>query len=540
MKESRILKSDQQQVAGSTGELARAIVDSSDHVSSNRETSKLNRIQLRALENIGFLAEAMHKTGTVTFLKAEEALLNLRQCSPSFGEVPYSVTAGALAALLGHVHGIDFVDGLSQKHPIIALHPMGGGEPMEFQLILKRVMKAHRAEEEPVEEESPDEPEAAKEPELKTVLLVGGLFDDNGGKRSGVMDQIRTELGRVSCRIEEYNGGTIEDLRTAAAEAVSPHIDFVWWFASCENKLTKRLLQDLKRRKPSMILVTSKRNDNPTHYSTQDLLAHALGLHSNLLVEIRKVYPENVGRGILSFETLDPLGNLVQSRTATIPSLTFMLWQRCCQLSEFTRVQSHRTSADILPPSLWNAHDDFYDIIRYYAKQFSFLIRPSKFTERFLGASSFRCVAGFPSQRVGEGAFVSRRNVDKEAIGPESMVYAEQDEDGSVRYAGEHKPSVDTPIHLRLYEKFPWVNYIIHGHAYVEGATFTKHNVPCGALEEVDEIVAAVLESAWDDTNNMPFCINLVGHGCIILANTRDQLKGIPLRARDVPEILVR
>ena len=54
---------------------------------------------------------------------------------------------------------------------------------------------------------------------------------------------------------------------------------------------------------------------------------------------------------------------------------------------------------------------------------------------------------------------------------------------------------MDTPVQVRLYKTIPHINYIVHGHVYVKGAPFTKEAIPCGALEEVDEIMELIYNS---------------------------------------------
>ena len=132
---------------------------------------------------------------------------------------------------------------------------------------------------------------------------------------------------------------------------------------------------------------------------------------------------------------------------------------------------------------------------------------------RFLGNSSFRCQRGFPSFRGNKDIiFVSRRNVDKRFIDKDHFVGSVLLEDGSVGYYGEYKPSVDTPIQLRLYNLLPKINFMIHSHCYINAAPFTKTPVPCGAVEEVDEIMEIIGQG-----RSQPFyAINLIGHGLLL------------------------
>ena len=106
-------------------------------------------------------------------------------------------------------------------------------------------------------------------------------------------------------------------------------------------------------------------------------------------------------------------------------------------------------------------------------------------------------------------------------------------EDNNVYYWGSKKPSVDTPIQLRLYEALPNINYMIHAHVYLENAEYTNNAVPCGAIEEVEEVLSKI-----KDKNTDYFEINLIGHGCLVFANNTSQIKNIQYKSRPSPEIL--
>lgn len=102
-----------------------------------------------------------------------------------------------------------------------------------------------------------------------------------------------------------------------------------------------------------------------------------------------------------------------------------------------------------------------------------------------------------------------------------------------VYYFGDAKPSVDTPVQLRLYRLFPNINYMIHAHCYVKDGFFTNTPIPCGGLEEVEEITRIVY-----DTNETRYAFNLIGHGCIIMGQTVKDLKSFTFIKRPMPEKL--
>ena len=120
----------------------------------------------------------------------------------------------------------------------------------------------------------------------------------------------------------------------------------------------------------------------------------------------------------------------------------------------------------------------------------------------------FRCARGFPSVRSGGLVFVSRRDVDKRYVGPEAFVAVDLDCGSGCRYYGPEKPSVDTPVKVRLYQHYGLVRYMLHSHTYVDGAPTTSEPIPCGAVEESDAI-----RSILPDPSAVDFAVNLRGHG---------------------------
>ena len=102
-----------------------------------------------------------------------------------------------------------------------------------------------------------------------------------------------------------------------------------------------------------------------------------------------------------------------------------------------------------------------------------------------------------------------------------------------VEYYGNTKPSVDTPIQIKLFNEYPNINFIMHGHVYVDGARFTEQIIPCGVVEEYDDIA-----KLYSDKTVKSFAVNLKGHGCILCADSVENLKGFgKYVGRPFPEI---
>jgi hypothetical protein len=313
------------------------------------------------------------------------------------------------------------------------------------------------------------------------------------------------------------NGGYFSDLKNIIDSL--QNYDIIFWFVNVPNDLPK--IRNIKDIYPHKIVVTSKRNVKGT-YSFMSLIVRAIALKSNLLLEFSEDHGTYVGR------VIDPLGAVWCDYCADFGVVAHKLVNRASQLSRFTRCATFNAGEGIDAPD----ESEFFAIVKAYAETFHSLIHPEDGVTRFLGNASFRCERGFPSFRNGELIFVSRRNVDKRYIGKESFVASRLNGD-RVEYFGDDKPSVDTPVQLRLYDYFTDVNYMVHSHTYIKGAPFTSHPIPCGALEEFGEIVSLV-----DNSRSVNFSVNLLGHGSLVFAGCIDYLREIAYVARSIPEIV--
>ncbi len=68
-------------------------------------------------------------------------------------------------------------------------------------------------------------------------------------------------------------------------------------------------------------------------------------------------------------------------------------------------------------------------------------------------------------------------------------------------------------------------------------APFTERSIPCGALEEVREVMDAI-DKYYPDRDQNAYRLNLLGHGCIIMGNTLSDVDNIEFVARKFPEII--
>ena len=368
------------------------------------------------------------------------------------------------------------------------------------------------------------------------ILFVGGSWDLKGGKPSKIVDEFASNLPDVKV----YNGGNYNDLGAILESCVN--YDTVIWWANVPNDLPK--IRDVKEINYKAMLVSSKRNVDGK-YSFQELLQRSFALKSNLTVEFTKV------NNLYNMKLFDPLGNVWYDGTS-IKDCSEELVDRLTFIKTITR-ESTISSEESIGALAWFFNmfkeemykssnnpvvpikNDCLNIVKEYAFNLAEATFQTTDVKRFLGNASFRCPKGFPSFRDGKYIFVSKRNVNKEYIGIEEFVPVYL-EDGKVYYCGDNKPSVDTPIQVRMYEKLPNINYMIHSHCYIEGAPFTKTALPCGALEEVNEILDLINDYYDSDYNRDFYLINLTGHGSIMMSKNPEQLRNIKMVGRNLPE----
>jgi ribulose-5-phosphate 4-epimerase/fuculose-1-phosphate aldolase len=365
---------------------------------------------------------------------------------------------------------------------------------------------------------------------MTKVLIVGGTFDTEGGRPSKLIDSMFKEITEAEgYKVTLFNGGLVTSLHNIILPSVTDY-QIVMWFANVPNDVDK--LRDVKSVNPKCILITSKRNDD-NKYTFAELISRALAIKANITIEFSKHDDK------FNMMLFDPLGNVFYDGFE-VSEMCNKLLIRVNQLLHFTRVPSVQDTKNEAPSILGDI--EFFEFARNCSDIFHNLIRPARGTERFLGNMSFRCQNGFPSFRGKNGIiYVSKRNVDKSEINAASFVPTYLDEEMTVKYFGDNKPSVDTPVQLRLYKLFPWANYMLHAHCYVDTTCIpntmmlsTNTPVPCGALEEVAEIYNIIprtindLDSTVQLFNkNAPrlLAINLKGHGCILIAKDTEIFK---------------
>jgi len=364
------------------------------------------------------------------------------------------------------------------------------------------------------------------------IAIIGGTWDRNYGKSSSIVSQVIhrmiQEANALDCSIVlTHNGGYYWSLPVLIDQMKIQDPDIIFWFMNVPNDLAKH--NNIKAEFPKAILITSK-NNYDKHYTFQEMAARALALKSNLFIEVTKEHQRYHGR------LFDPLGNAWTMKTPDFPYLVMQALKRAVHLKSVTRKSTTWSpeAPDMIPASLTNGK--FFKIVQKSADKFHELIHPAEGVKRFLGNASFRCMNGFPSLRAMNGyIYVSRRNVDKRALGPDEFVQVGYNESKDiVWYRGEHKPSVDTVVQVQLYRWLRNIRFMMHSHVYVKYAPFTENMVPCGGFEEIGEIKYAV--NKHDINPERAFAINLIGHGSLICARVPENFWGFKYIPRPSPE----
>lgn len=382
------------------------------------------------------------------------------------------------------------------------------------------------------------------------ILFVGGNFDKNDGRPSSVVAKMVSELERTAfgSAIDVVNGGNY-DLLPGVLDK-TPDYDIVFWFANVPNDLGK--VRNVKEIAPKVMLVTSKRNDNGK-YEFNELVQRALGSKSNLLFEFSKV-PKTK---LFHIRVIDPLGcvwydgenigeavqsamdRLVYLKGITRQSTVSSNVDKSLVLSWYFdsfKTEEKKSDAEVSIPD----QTLFVELVREYAVKLQEAMPDIK-VERFLGNASLklppqigRCGKGMPSFKQDGMVFVSRRNVPKRFIELSDFVPVYM-EDGQLFYCGDSKPSVDTPVQIRLYDALPEIRYMVHTHSYIKSAPYTGYAIPCGAVEEVDEVLG-VVDRSFKSRDLARYAINMKGHGSIIMASTVEGLRGYTFIKRPFPE----
>ncbi len=328
------------------------------------------------------------------------------------------------------------------------------------------------------------------------TLIVGGDFGDNP-KASSVINKIAEHFSG-----EVINGGSIEYLIYLSQRLMG--YELVLWMPNLENFVNKIY----PKKEPGTVLICSKvlRPDR----DRGDAVARIFKMNGNAVITV------NTDTKPYKFELLDALANNwwrgtdISELAAYVTDL--FIWTK-------QSIRFNSKLAEFAPNELVELDgnmNELCDIVHMVADRVE-----NERGGRYFGNVSTRCAAMFPSMRVPHNiVLMSARNSPKKHLTGDDFVPTKLI-DKTVLYHGNKKPSVDAPIQLSMYEKYPQLNFIIHGHAFLKEAPFTKHYFPCGDMREFE----AVNNELTDDTGI--FLINLKNHGFLIGARSLEGLKFI-------------
>ena len=319
------------------------------------------------------------------------------------------------------------------------------------------------------------------QPEIKSSNIITKLFENF--------------LDDNKYSILSFNG-------TDGAIRNTQNKDLILWFPDISNEEEK----NYPKKDKGAVLICSKVMREG--YSELDAITRIFKMNGNAVVAIYKDDPKK-----MRFKLIDALGNCWID--------TYDINMLCVAIREFYDWTKKSIRVSLKYNQLPKEISDMYlsgnklDFFIYINNKLSNKV-VSAIGKRFFGNLSTRCMKLFPTVRKQHDIyFISPRNVDKSKLTEKDFIIC----DKTFHYYGDRKPSVDSPIQISLYNKFPEINYMIHGHAYISDVEMTSEYVPCGDMREVDEIL-----KIWGDE---PMNINLKNHGFIIVAKTLEELDNI-------------
>jgi hypothetical protein len=315
----------------------------------------------------------------------------------------------------------------------------------------------------------------------KTLIVGGGIQRMNN---SGIVTKMAKHLGGM---ITMCNG----ILPTFPLDQ-----DLIIWMPDIDNEKPK----DYPKKKQGAVLICSKvMREGYTHI---DSVSRIFKMRGNAVIEIYKNE-----YGIYEFELRDALNNSWCNRTSNLIYLVdsiieLYIWTKC---SIRKSLEKGLFSEPVI--------DNIEEVERFLRinEELSHKVAVGC-GNRYFGNYSTRCTRLFPNMISNENWYLfSGRNTPKDCIKIEDMVPCTDE-----RYYGDRKPSVDAPVQIDIYKKFPELKFMIHGHAFIVNNETTKNYFPCGDLREVKEVVEMIKIGIRT--------INLKNHGFLIVGESVDEI----------------
>lgn len=221
----------------------------------------------------------------------------------------------------------------------------------------------------------------------------------------------------------------------------------------------------------------------------------------------------------------DPLGTEWYEGVSVI-ALVRELMDRIVFLLKTHRERTYKTDRVLDVPD----NEEFFKYVRDVGEIFHKTVPHTDGVTRLMGNASFR--------GNDDVIYTSERDMDKSLITRKHFVPSFIGDDGKTYYYGDVKPSKDTVVQLKLYQKLKNINFIVHCHCHIEDAPFTKQPVPCGSLEEISEVFDVIKNSYNNDFDKEYYAINLIGHGCLVFGSDLNKMRQAKYLTRKLPERL--
>lgn len=389
--------------------------------------------------------------------------------------------------------------------------------------------------------------------EMKSIV-IGGNFHTNPPEyrpSSKIVSELANRLGAQS-----WSGGTLHDLEYFATnnrivlpehhEGI-PHQDTDYVGLTQHGSLERQTAQNyglivwmptvdnsedtfVPRKLVGATLIVSKVMRKDT--TIADAVSRIFKFNANAVILIDKKQNQHY-----TFTLVDALGNQWGKPSTKLMDLAKTIEQFHTWTRRSVRYRS-KSVKDMI--DFDNTLTRFLAIVHDLADQ------NAEVQGRHFGNCSTRCSSLFPSvtiltevsslnpdetkvkahieDEVPHYVLVSKRNTDKAHLQPDDMVAVHRKmSSNEVLCLDDDKPSVDTPVHLLLYNSFPNHNFYIHGHGYIKDVPMTEEYFACGDVREAHSVHELIATNS--KLSHKCGALNLLNHGFFIYAETLDQLE---------------
>lgn len=347
-------------------------------------------------------------------------------------------------------------------------------------------------------------------------MIVGGRWGDNPKPSSVVR-----KLSHCFDSFYIFNGeGSSKDLPSL----LDYEADLILWMPDIDNEEKKFYPYKTK----GQVLICSKVMREG--YTKMDAISRIFAMHGNAVIAITKPDDQYV------FELIDALGN-----TWFTGSDIQALAEKIREFYNFTK-SAIRIGSEPLP----NHSVEMFPRSHFDEDRIEALIDANdklsadimtQCGNRFFGNISTRCQKLFPSLRGNTGIFVSPRNSDKSSLTARDLLLCHFDpyKNKVIYHNGRgESPSVDTPVQLKIYRSVSYINFMIHGHAFLIDGDYnfccrdTTEYFLCGDVREADEVLATI------DIMDYPRhgIINLKNHGFLMFSDTLEAIQNMIAEAK--------